>query len=97
MHARTFKRCGTFGLGIAVGCLALAAFARVAYAESVYKCRAPDGAIAFQDHPCADARAESVVELAPFDDTATRLGVFASSASVTCRCLPITWRDAPIW
>ena len=65
MHARTFKRCGTFGFGIAVGCLALAAFARIAHAESVYKCRAPEGAITFQDRPCANARAESIVEIAP--------------------------------
>jgi len=25
-------------------------------------------------------------------DTATRFGVFANSASVTCKCLPMTWR-----
>lgn len=65
MHARTFKRCGTFGLAVAIAGLALAAYARTAHAESVYKCRAADGAIAFQDRPCADARTESVVEIEP--------------------------------
>jgi uncharacterized protein DUF4124 len=65
MHARTFKRCGIFGIGLVLACGALAACTRVAQAESVYKCRASDGAIAFQDRPCADARSESVVEILP--------------------------------
>lgn len=65
MHARTFKRCGTFGIGMLIACVALCVCTRVAQAESVYKCRAADGAIAFQDRPCADARTGSVVEILP--------------------------------
>ena len=39
--------------------------ARSVHAESVYKCRAADGAVAFQDRPCADARTQWVVDIAP--------------------------------
>ncbi len=42
-HRCTHEHSSAVGLsvfGIAVGCLALAAFARIAHAESVYKCRA---------------------------------------------------------
>ena len=39
--------------------------ARIAHADSVYKCRNADGAIAFQDHACASGAAESQVEIAP--------------------------------
>lgn len=40
-------------------------FARVAGAESVYKCIGADGAIAYQDRACAGAKAESRVEILP--------------------------------
>lgn len=41
------------------------AFARAAHAESVYRCRGADGAVAFQDRPCASSEAESRVDIAP--------------------------------
>ena len=62
MHTRTFRRCAIFGFGIAI---ASATWVHAAHAESVYKCRASDGAIAFQDRPCADAGSQSVVEIVP--------------------------------
>jgi uncharacterized protein DUF4124 len=51
--------------GIVIAAIALGAFAHAAHAESVYRCRGADGATAFQDRPCADARAQSLVEIAP--------------------------------
>ncbi len=35
-----------------------------ALAQSVYRCRAADGALAFQDHPCARGQAQSEVTIA---------------------------------
>ncbi|HVT32761.1 MAG TPA: DUF4124 domain-containing protein [Rhodanobacteraceae bacterium] len=45
--------------------LLLAAAARPLHAESVYKCRGADGAIAFQDRPCAASQTQSLVDIAP--------------------------------
>ena len=45
--------------------LLLSVFAKPLHAESVYKCRGADGAIAFQDRPCAASQAQSLVEIAP--------------------------------
>lgn len=47
-----------------LACAALGASARVVHAESVYKCRNADGAIAYQDHACATGAAESQPEIA---------------------------------
>jgi hypothetical protein len=44
--------------------LLLSVFAKPLHAESVYKCRGADGAIAFQDRPCAASQAQSLVEIA---------------------------------
>ncbi|HEY6984525.1 MAG TPA: DUF4124 domain-containing protein [Rhodanobacteraceae bacterium] len=41
------------------------AFARVAVAESVYRCIGADGAVAYQDRACAGSAAESRVEILP--------------------------------
>ena len=54
-----------FFFGIALAAIALGAFAKNAHAESVFRCRAADGAVAFQDRPCANANAQSIVEIAP--------------------------------
>ena len=54
-----------FIVGIALAAIALGAFAKHAHAESVFRCRGADGAVAFQDRPCADANAQSTVEIAP--------------------------------
>lgn len=61
MHA-TQRR---FFFGIALAAIALGSFAKAAHAESVYRCRAVDGAVAFQDRPCANAKVQSFVEIAP--------------------------------
>jgi hypothetical protein len=54
-----------FSLGIALAAIALVTFAKSAHADSVFRCRGADGAVAFQDRPCADATAQSIVEIAP--------------------------------
>lgn len=36
-----------------------------AHAATAYRCRGADGAVAFQDRPCAAAQRETLVELAP--------------------------------
>jgi hypothetical protein len=54
-----------FLLGIALAAFGFGAFAKSAHAESVFRCRGADGAVAFQDRPCADAKAQSIVEIAP--------------------------------
>jgi uncharacterized protein DUF4124 len=51
-------------LGMLFAGAALFAASRIAHAESVYKCRAADGAIAYQDRACASSAAESHVEIA---------------------------------
>ena len=51
--------------GMLFAAAALCAASRAAHAESIYKCRAPDGAVAYQDHACASGAAESNVEIAP--------------------------------
>lgn len=52
-------------LGVLFACAAFCASARAVHAESVYKCRNADGAIAFQDHACTAGAAESQVEIVP--------------------------------
>ena len=52
-------------LGTLFAAAALCAMSRTAHAESVYKCRALDAAVAYQDHACAGGAAESNVEIAP--------------------------------
>jgi len=54
-----------FSLGIVLAAIGFCAFAKSAQAESVFRCRGADGAIAFQDRPCANANAQSIVEIAP--------------------------------
>jgi hypothetical protein len=51
--------------GIAFAAVGFCAFAKSAHAESVYRCRNADGAVAFQDHVCSNANAQSIVEIAP--------------------------------
>ena len=63
MHALGFTH--RFFFSAALAAIGLGAFAKTAHAESVFRCRAADGAVAFQDRPCADASAQSVVEIAP--------------------------------
>jgi hypothetical protein len=48
-----------------IALLLLAVIAKPLHAESVYRCRGADGAIAFQDRPCAAAQAQSLVEILP--------------------------------
>ena len=50
--------------GVALAAIALGAFAKTAHAESVFRCRAADGTIAFQDRACANGNAQSIVEIA---------------------------------
>ena len=52
-------------LGMLFAAAALCAASRAAHAEAVYKCRAPDGAVAYQDRACAGGAVESNVEIAP--------------------------------
>jgi hypothetical protein len=62
MHGQILNRCRA----AAVGAMILwAALVGSAHAESVYQCRGADGAVAFQDRPCAGAQAESRVEILP--------------------------------
>jgi hypothetical protein len=49
----------------ALALVSLAVVAHATHAESVFRCRAADGAVAFQDHPCSAGAATSVVEIAP--------------------------------
>jgi hypothetical protein len=60
MNASTIKR-------RIVAAIAFAGFlsASAVHADSVFRCKATDGATSFQDRPCADARAQSIVEIAP--------------------------------
>lgn len=51
--------------GALLALAALAGPARVAHAESVYKCRNADGTVAFQDRACAVGAAQSQVDIAP--------------------------------
>lgn len=44
--------------------------AAAAHAESVYRCRGADGALAYQDRPCAKAQGQTQVELAPVPPSA---------------------------
>jgi hypothetical protein len=46
-------------------CALTCGFARVAHADSVYKCRSTDGLVAFQDRPCTGTQSESQVEILP--------------------------------
>ena len=64
MHRIASRHIQHFVLGLAAAA-ALTGFPRAAHAESVYKCRGADGAIAFQDRPCALAKAQTIVEIAP--------------------------------
>jgi hypothetical protein len=52
-------------LGMLCAGAALFAAVHIAHAESVYKCRAADGVVAYQDHACARNAAESSIEIAP--------------------------------
>ena len=52
------------GAAAMIVCAAFA-LARPVHADSVYKCRGADGAIAYQDHACAKSTVESQVEIAP--------------------------------
>ncbi|MET0231877.1 MAG: DUF4124 domain-containing protein [Rhodanobacteraceae bacterium] len=54
-----------FFFGIVLTATGLAAFAKPAHAESVFRCRGADGAVAFQDRACGNANAQSIVEIAP--------------------------------
>jgi hypothetical protein len=54
-----------FFFAIALAAIGFGGFANRAHAESVFRCRGADGAVAFQDRPCADAKAQSIVEIAP--------------------------------
>ena len=65
MQANPSQPAVTAILAILFSVGALCAASRAAHAESVYKCRAADGAVAYQDHACASGAAESNVELAP--------------------------------
>ena len=60
MQTKPLRTITTAMLG---GMLAFAALG--AHAASVYKCRSADGAIAYQDHACANGSAASEVEIAP--------------------------------
>ena len=65
MQTKSSQPALTAILGVLLACAALGASARVAHAESVYKCRNADGTIAFQDRACVAGAAESQVEIAP--------------------------------
>jgi uncharacterized protein DUF4124 len=65
MHTKGSTRVLAAALCTLLAGAALGSAARVAHAETVYKCRAADGGIAFQDHACAGGAAESRVEIAP--------------------------------
>jgi hypothetical protein len=65
MHGATFNRCRAAAVGTVIAWATLIGCARSVHAESVYKCRGADGAVAFQDRPCANAQAESLVEIMP--------------------------------
>ncbi len=59
MHAIEFTH--RFCFGIALAAIGLCAFAKPAHADSVFRCRAADGAVAFQDHACTSASTQSIV------------------------------------
>lgn len=50
--------------GIALAAVGFGALARSAHAETVFRCRGVDGAVAYQDHACSNANAQSIVEIA---------------------------------
>lgn len=53
---------------VAIACSAIAselALGTVARAEPVYRCRDPNGAVAYQDRPCAAQQAQAVVAIEP--------------------------------
>lgn len=52
-------------LGCAMAGVAMCAHVRQAHADTVYKCGGSDGAATFQQEPCANAKAQAVVEIAP--------------------------------
>jgi hypothetical protein len=52
-------------IGAIMMCATLGGFARLAHAESVYKCRNADGLVAFQDHACSVAQSESRIDIVP--------------------------------
>jgi hypothetical protein len=65
MHGATLNRCRAVAVGTVIAWATLIGCAQYVHAESVYKCRGTDGAVAFQDRPCASAQAESLVEIIP--------------------------------
>lgn len=65
MHGATLNRCRAAAVGAVIAWATLIGCARSVHAESVYKCRGTDGVVAFQDRPCANAQAESLVEIMP--------------------------------
>ena len=65
MHGQIFNRSRAALAGAVIVWATLIGCVRSAHAESVYKCRAADGAVAFQDRPCANAQAETRVDIAP--------------------------------
>lgn len=65
MHGATRNRCRAVAVGTVIAWATLIGCARSVHAESVYKCRGNDNAVAFQDRPCANAQAESLVEIMP--------------------------------
>lgn len=54
-------------LGLLLALLASLASSRSAHAQAVYRCVAKDGAIAFQDRPCAGGSAERRIDIATKD------------------------------
>jgi hypothetical protein len=50
---------------LSIVAMLLVLLAKPLHAESVYKCRGADGAIAFQDRACAASQAQSLVEIPP--------------------------------
>jgi hypothetical protein len=65
MPRQTFKSVRAVAVIATIAWAALAGVPPAARAESVYKCRSADGAIAFQDQPCPGGQAESRVEILP--------------------------------
>ena len=65
MHGATLNRRRAAAVAAVIAWAALIGCAGSVHAESVYKCRVADGAVAFQDRPCASAQAESLVEIMP--------------------------------
>ena len=65
MLGATLNRRRAAAVAAVIAWAALIGCARPLQAESVYKCRGADGAVAFQDRPCASAQAESLVEIMP--------------------------------